>query len=225
MAEKRLWDATLIAPVDGVVSQRLANVGESVGAHQSVFEILDVHHVLLVIEVPESRIQNVRRGQTVYVELRARDVFGRVRRDLDAKVYQVAEAADDRTGMFEVEIVLDNSERRLKPGLVAVGRIVIDRIEGFRLPDYAAVLRDGKSMLFAVDPLGKAIAYELTEFIEQNGELILHDLPETHRKVVVGGQHRLVAGREVEIFNLEEESAAQPQSEVSVRSASADAGG
>ena len=224
-AEKLLEDATLVAPVNGVISKRMVNIGESISPHETVFELLEVDRVLLVVEVPESRIQSIRNGQRVHVTLRAKDVFGRNRRTLEGTVYQVAEAADDRTGVFEVEIILDNADRTLKPGLVASGRIVVDEIDGFRLPDYAAVMRDGKNLLFIVDLQQNAIAYELTDYVEQEGELILPTLPETHRKVVVAGQHRLVDGRAVEIVDLDGESAAESRPEVSVRTTTVDAGG
>ncbi|MBX7167760.1 MAG: efflux RND transporter periplasmic adaptor subunit [Pirellulales bacterium] len=198
MTEKNVLDATLLAPATGVLSKRMINPGELVNMHQTVFEIIQVDRVLLVLGVPESRIAPVRVGQKVHVSILARDRFGEDWPEMQGQVYRVAEAADDRSGLFEVEVLLDNPQGRIRPGHVAEGRIVIDEVEGYRLPVDAAVVRDGQTIIFSVDDAGHAQAYEIGAAREQDGSLIVRELPEAHRHVVVRGQHRLVAGREVE---------------------------
>lgn len=200
MAAKNLLDATLFSPVDGVISKRLSNVGESVNMHQTVMEVIQVDRVLLVVGVPESRIAAIRVGQKAHVQLLARGGFGDRSAPVDGEVRRVAEAADDRSGLFEVEIELENKARALRPGQVAVARIVVDQIEGFRLPVQAALVREGRTILFAVDSEGKAQPFAIGPAREQEGELILRELPEPFRRVVVRGQHRLVPDREVEIL-------------------------
>ncbi len=201
IAIQNLEDAILKTRINGVISKRMALVGESVNMHQMIFEILELDRVLLVVGVPESRIRDVQVGQDVHVRFIASDAFGRPRDFLHGTVHQVGEAADEKLGLFEVEIVLDNPDGELKPGLVAEAQIVIDQVDGFRVPIEAAVMRGERSILFSVDEEAKAQSFLLGERREQGGELILLELPEEHRRVVVKGQHRLVDGREVEIYD------------------------
>jgi RND family efflux transporter MFP subunit len=197
MVAERLQDSVLLAPVAGVISKRLANVGETVNANQKLFEIVEVDRMLLVVGVPESRVGEIRVGQPVYIEFLARDKYGQRPSPINGTVYLVAQTADDRTGLFEIEVVVPNEDRRLRPGLVATGRIVIDTLDGFRLPSVTAVNRDGRMLLFSIDKQQKARALELDRWITQGPDLILPDLPAEHRTVVIRGQHRLIDGREV----------------------------
>lgn len=201
IAIQNLEDAILQTRVDGVISKRMTHVGQSVNMHEMIFEILELDRVLLVVGVPESRIRDVNVGQRVHVNFIAYDAFGRPHLHAEGVVHQVGEAADEKLGLFEVEIVIDNPNDELKPGLVAEAQIVLDTIEGFRVPIEAAVMRGDRTILYSIDGEAKAQSYELGDRREQNGELILLDLPEEYRRVVVRGQHRLVDGREVEIYD------------------------
>ena len=201
IAIQNLEDAVLRTRVDGVISKRMAQVGESVNLHQMIFEVLELDRVLLVVGVPESRIRDIRVGQEVRVRIVASDAFGRPHPAVQGVVHQVGEAADEKLGLFEVEVVIDNPDGDLKPGLVAQAEILIDRINGFRVPIEAAVVRGDRSILFSIDEQAKARSFELGDRREQDGNLILLELPEGFRRVVVRGQHRLVDGREVEIYD------------------------
>jgi len=219
VAKENLEDASLTSPVDGVIAKRLINVGESVNPHQTVFEVLQVDDVLLVVGVPEAFVGEIHRGQPVHVELLARDRFRRKRPELEGRVWRVAEAADDTTGLFEIEVLIPNSDGRLKPGVIGLAHIVVDRIQGFRVPLTSAVFRDDKTLLFSVGEDNKAHAFELKHWIEQGPDLILSELPPEHRTLVVRGQHRLVEGRAVEVVRLDDETPVERAPEVPVRTA------
>jgi len=110
---------------------------------------------------------------------------------------------------------LPNLDRRLRPGQIAVADLVIDRIEGYRLPLTSVVYRDDKPHLFLAEKtevdvrflfhdLGRwpqfvARMYEIDNFAEQGEDVILKELPSDLRYAVVRGQHRLVDGRPVRV--------------------------
>ncbi len=175
-AHKNLEDSTLLSPVKGVISKRYVNPGESVNPQQPVMEIIQVDEVLLVVGVPEAYVGEIRVGRPVHVELLARDRFRRKRPTTDGYVHQVAEAADQTTGLFEVEIVLRNSQRRWKPGLIALAKIVVDEVEGFRIPVTCAVFRQEETFLFLLDEVdkdGKAHRFGLPDWIEEGSDLVI----------------------------------------------------
>lgn len=222
IAETRLGDATLVSRADGVIAKREANLGQAVGPQQAVFEVHQIDRLLLAVEVPESRIPGIRPDQTVHLTLRSSDARGRQMPPINGKVYRVSPSADERTGMFKVEVMVDNSKGLLRAGQIAAARIVLDRVEGFRLPEFAAVIREGERLIFAVGKDGCAHRFVLQpfEYLDQRGDLILFQLPEKFRTVIVRGQHRLVDGREVEIIrmNPNETPHIQPDVEVSADS-------
>jgi len=217
-AQKNLQDTRLVAPVGGVISKRLVNAGETVGAHQTIVEIIQVDEVLLVVGVPEAYVGHVRVDQPVYVELLARDRFRRKRSRTEGRVFRVAEAADQTTGLFEIEILLRNDGRQWRPGLIALAHIVIDRVDGFRVPVSCAVFRDEETFLFNVDGQGKARRVELRDWIEQDGELVVGGLAPDQRTIVKRGQHRLVDGCDVEFVQLDEDRLPELQRPPAIRS-------
>ncbi len=217
-ANKQFQDTKLVSPVAGVISRRMVNAGESVTAHQTILEIIQVDAVLLVVGVPEAYVGEICAGQRVHVELLARDRFRRKRPSTTGRIHQVAEAADRTTGLFEVEIAVANPQRKWKPGLIALAHIVLTEVEGFRLPMAGAVFRKNKTFLFSAaadgEPLtaagqqGTAHRFELDDWIEQGAEMILAELPPRHRAVVVRGQHQLLDGQRVSVVGIDDKQAA-----------------
>jgi multidrug efflux pump subunit AcrA (membrane-fusion protein) len=160
-------------------------------------ELIQVEEVLLVVGVPEAFVGDIQVGQTAHVDLFAQDRFRRKRPSLRGTVHRVAEAADDSTGLFEVEILVPNQEGVLKPGRIGLAHIVVQRCDGFRVPITCAVFRDGKTWLFSVGDDDKAHSFKVERWIEQGPDMILSELPPEHQRIVVRGQHRLVDGRSV----------------------------
>lgn len=207
MAQKRIEDATLRSPVDGVISKRMLSAGESINMHLPVFEIVEVDRVLLVVGVPESRVRSIALKQPVNVQFVGRDRFRRDWPAVSGEVFRIGQTADDKTGLFEVEISIPNTDHAIRPGLIGAGEIVVERMKGFRVPFSSVVFRDNKAMIFAVCEGDRAKPWVLNHWVEQGAEVVFDDLPDSMRRIVIRGQHRLMDGREVEITG--EENAAK----------------
>jgi len=259
ISEKNLENAQLVAPADGVISARMINPGETINLHQPVFEMVQVDKVLLTIGVPESRIvamqkqfnatrQNANANSQsgtpdatsdfkVYV--RRFDTSSNLEKEtvLQGTVYRIAETVSDGNGLFQVEVLLDNANRLLKPGIVAKADFVIREIDGYQVPVESVVFNDRVATLFfaqpatdqptsTVDFVGMDVAevpnfvahrIKIPNYIEQGKYFILSDLPGRHDLLIVQGQHRLVEGRPLEIMSgtTQADSAeASPRSEV-----------
>ncbi len=209
ISEKRHTEATLVSPVNGKIAKRAANVGESVNMHQMLFQVIEVDRVLLVVGVPESNINEILLGQPARIELLASDRLGQKLSCDAGAVYRIGETADDKTGLFEVEVLIDNRNAKLRPGLVATAQIAVAKLNAFILPMDCAVHRDGKLQVFSVGEDELAHSYELSRWIEQGSHIVVPDLPADHRRIVIRGQHRLVDGRAVDV-TLEDSLADAP---------------
>ncbi|MFO1459730.1 MAG: efflux RND transporter periplasmic adaptor subunit [Verrucomicrobiota bacterium] len=117
IARQQLNDASVRAPFDGVVQQRLAHVGEFVAAGSPVLRLVRVDPLRLRLEIPERRAAGVQIGQTVRVSLEgdSRIYTGTIRR--------ISPALDERTRMLVVEAELENPGH-LRPGAFAKAEIV-----------------------------------------------------------------------------------------------------
>lgn len=230
-AQRNLEDAQIVSPIDGVISKRHAQVGESIRQHDPVFEVVQVDRVLLVIGVPESKIRKIHAGQLVKLDFIGRETFGHRWPIRTGRVHQVAETEDKVSKLFEVEIVVNNSAGELKPGLIALANVEVQEIHGYRLPVSSVQFRIERDphtgarrevgFIFSVAKPSQskrsksdetqnnsivAQRFQLGDWVEQDMNLVLSDLPEKHHTVVVRGQHRLVEGRPVEIVTTDQET-------------------
>ena len=254
MAVKNLEDAQLVAPVDAVVSRRLVNSGESVAAHVPAFELIEVDRVLLVLGVPESdipdiqtRMRQVQRNRSLpdktgideedlefeaRVTLIGRNRFGK-EVELAGTVYRISETADDRTGLFEVEVELSNKDRKLRPGMIARVNLVVSRVDGRSIPTSSMITPSEsearqasgamEEFVFTFEPLsaaesvddrptekmrGRAHRVELKQWVEQRENVVVTQATAPIHWLIWRGQHRLTDGQLVERIPLE-----QPPSE------------
>lgn len=237
IAEKNLQDAVIYAPVDATISQRMAQPGEYVGANATIFELVQNDDLLLVVDVPESKIPELQqRMRTVErirqtgkqsdpeanvfrarVKLESRDRFGRQLDPIDAEVYRIAELADSRTGLFEVEIRVPNQQRLFRPGMVATCEVVVDRISAYRVPETAVLFRGEETYVFGLasqrQPLhvmfwnfgeaevATAERISLTEWIDQGDFLLVPSTSAELDRVVIRGQQRLSDGQLVRVVD------------------------
>lgn len=116
---------TLRAPMDGVITSKVANEGETAVPGVTLLTIANLSKVRLVIYVPESQIGRVRLGQTAEVRVDAypdRVFAGRVIRIATQAEFtpRNVQTKEERINtVFAVKIELENPERILKPGMPA----------------------------------------------------------------------------------------------------------
>ncbi len=173
MASKNLEDAVITSPVDAVIAKRRIKPGESVTSHAAVFELVEVDPILLVLDVPESRVREIEQHRQevdrnrllgdstavepgeveffVHVEMESENRYGQKWPSLSGTVHHVSETADPRTGLFEVEVRLPNPDLLLKPGMVARSSLVTDRIEAYRIPIASVLFRRSEASFFTLD--------------------------------------------------------------------------
>jgi RND family efflux transporter MFP subunit len=114
LAAQRLADAVLVSPIDGVVSERRADVGERLGDNSVAFVLEQVAPLKLRFRVPERYLAAVAPGQAVSasVDPYPGEAF-------TGRVSVVGAAIDPATRTFPVEAEFANADGRLRPGLFA----------------------------------------------------------------------------------------------------------
>ncbi len=139
-ARDEIRHRTVRAPFDGVVAERLVEVGESVVPGQPVAEVLDPRRLYVVAPLDEIDIGRVRVGLPARVSL---DPYPDVR--WTGSVSRVAPAVNDRqqqnrTLDVEVDLAVDESHPIPKPGSSADAEIILDLREGvLRVPTFAVL--------------------------------------------------------------------------------------
>jgi RND family efflux transporter MFP subunit len=146
LAVKKLQDAVVRAPISGVVSDRPVQVGEFIGERTPVATIVQVNPLKLRTGVQERHAGIIAPGQSVQFRVES---FGDV--VFTGKVAYVSPSLDETMRTFTVEAIVDNSDRRLKPGFFAKGLIETRRDEGvMAVPDNAVSTLAGVSSVYII---------------------------------------------------------------------------
>ena len=131
LAEQRRDDATVRAPIEGTVIEKTVSEGSvitsstgSMGAGTTLLKMADLTRVRVRAHFNETDIANVKDGLTATVTV---DAFpGQPFRGEVEKIEPTAVVQQSVT-LFPVLISLDNSERKLKPGMNGEVRVEIDQ--------------------------------------------------------------------------------------------------
>lgn len=130
LVEYQLVELSLKAPVTGIVSQLLVKVGEVAAPGAPLVIVLDPSFLTLTVYVPEAQVAKVNVGDEVEIKVDAfpEDVFeGRVRTIADQAQFTPTEVQtqEERVKLvFAVEILIDDPDGRLKPGMPADAIII-----------------------------------------------------------------------------------------------------
>lgn len=138
---------TIVAPFDGVVTQRNINVGDLVSkegnlntpnAKSNLFTVADVHVLRLFLNVPESFGPFLQPGLSADVT-----VPQLANRHFTAKFLTVARGFDVSTRTAVTVFTIDNEDRALWPGSYAEVRLTapVDR-QAFTIPSTALVFQE-----------------------------------------------------------------------------------
>jgi membrane fusion protein (multidrug efflux system) len=135
-----LNDAVIRAPVAGSISERLVQPGEFIREMTPVATIVQMNPLKLKTAVQEKFASVIQPGQAVDFQVEAFPGAS-----FSGKVAYVSPAVDQATRTFAIEAIVNNTDRRLKPGFFAKG------IVGTRLDeDVAAVSLDAVSTMAGV---------------------------------------------------------------------------
>jgi multidrug efflux pump subunit AcrA (membrane-fusion protein) len=146
LAERHLEDASIRAPFDGYVQQRMVSLGELVKAQMPVMTVVRVDPLKLRSEIPERMAPWIKVGQPLTLSV---DAFPD--RQFTATVSRISPAVNTETRTFAFEALAPNTEALLKPGTFARVRLETSLVEQVMTIPYAAMqYRYGVYRAFAV---------------------------------------------------------------------------
>jgi HlyD family secretion protein len=153
-AKVDLARCTLLAPIDGIVIDRIAEVGKTVAASlnaPTLFTIVnDLSKMQIAASVAEADIGSIDNGQDVQFTV---DAYPS--RQFRGRVSQVRNSpkTEQSVVVYATIIDVDNADGSLKPGMTANVNIVVARRAGaLRLPNVALRLRAPEELLTGAPP-------------------------------------------------------------------------
>src|SRR5204863_2627384 len=112
---------SLTAPISGIVVERNATIGATVGSDASLFKIIDISSVWVDANVFEKDLERVRRGQEVKVTVPAFPGS-----TFSGRVILISSVVNPETRSVQVRTQVPNPDGRLKPDLFANVEIITD---------------------------------------------------------------------------------------------------
>ena len=194
--ENLLENTVLRSPINGVVTARNYDAGDMYAMASPIYTVEQIAPVKLLVGVSESDYTKVKKGDPV--EITADALPGMTFNGKIEKVYPTVDAA---TRTFNVEVVVNNSYKTLRPGMFARVTVNFGSNNNVVIPDVAVVkqqgsgerfvyvLNDDETVTYKKVVLGRRMGaeYEVLEGLEDGA------------RIVTGGQIRLKDGIKVSV--------------------------
>ena len=154
---KALQTCTKIrAPYDGIVTARNVHTGHLVqpgtgpGGGKPLLEVAQIRVLRIFVDVPEADAASIVDGAVADVRITSQPAESR-----QGTVKRTAGILNSETRTLRTEVVLDNADGKLRPGMYAQVRLkVAERPDVLALPKGAVLTTDGKTYCSAIKATG-----------------------------------------------------------------------
>ncbi|MDQ3365049.1 MAG: efflux RND transporter periplasmic adaptor subunit, partial [Myxococcota bacterium] len=128
-SQSQLGDATVRAPMTGVVARRSVGAGDVVSPGAALYEIIDPSTMRLDAAVASGDLSAIGVGKPVGFSVR-----GYPDQRFEGTIARIAPAADPVTRQIQVLVEIPNPGGKLVAGLYAEGRVAVEQREGLIVP-------------------------------------------------------------------------------------------
>ncbi len=197
-AKTRLDDALITAPISGIIGQRFYEEGDMVNPAMPVVTVVQMDRVKLSFDATESDLGSLKKKQPARLKVKSYpDTL------FEGTVSKISPVLDPITRMATVEVLIDNSDHMLKPGMFGRITVTTGTLENVLVvPRYAVIenttmQREGirervvKNYYAFVVQDSTARRRKLTVDYVSDAELAVTGGLETGEKLVVQGQNNL----------------------------------
>ena len=187
-------NATLVSPINGVITARNYDAGDMYAMSAPIYTVEQIVPVKLLVGISETDYTKVKKGDSV--EITADALPGQT---FNGKVRKIYPTVDPATRTFTVEVVIDNGNSVLRPGMFARAKVNFGMNNSVVIPDVAVVKQQGSGERFVyVLNEDNTVTYQKVVLGRRMGAEyeVLEGLSDG-AKVVTGGMIRLKAGIKV----------------------------
>lgn len=191
---------------DRVVSERYVDEGELVSANTPLLRIVELDPITAVVFVAERDYGRLKLGQPV---LLSTDAFPDDH--FSGRIERIAPIFQSTSRQARVELILENPDERLKPGMFVRGSVVVERHpEATLIPQQALVRRNDQTGVFIIQREADVVAWQEVKTGITEGDRVEIVSPPLRGQVVTLGQQLLRDGSAIVV---PAESAKSPDKE------------
>lgn len=190
----------VLADRDGVVTAISVETGHVVSPGQPVVTVAADGEREVLVSIPESRVDELRRAQTLHVS-----VWAQPGKRYHGSLRELAPANDSVTRTYAARIAVKDADAALMLGMTAsVVAPEVGDATAVRLPLTAIVDKDGKPQVWIVDPQSARVALRAVTLAgAQNDAVLVSSGIDAGETVVTAGVHMLHAGQRVKMPGAE----------------------
>ena len=152
-ANKGVEDTTVRAPFDGFITARPVAAGQYVATTNKVATIVRISRLKLQLQTPEQRAATARVG--LAVEARVSAYPDRV---FTGRITAINPSVDPNSRVFVIEARFDNPKAELRPGMFAIGKVLLSGGQGAVFVPRAAVTHDKTTDSYQVFTVNNGVA-------------------------------------------------------------------
>ena len=194
--QAQLNDTVIIAPVSGTLNQKYIEIGEMAAAGKPIVSIVNTKNLKIEIALTEFDIAKVFVAQEAKIKIAAYPD-----KEFMGKVYYASSIADQSSKKFPVKIQLENKDGKIKAGMMADVKIMINQEDSVLVIPKSAVFEDdnGLEKVYLVDDDSRIkITPVKTEAVGKDELKVIEGLIEGD-EVMVNGGYELEDGEVVEV--------------------------
>ncbi len=192
----QLENTIVRSTVDGVVTERIAQVGRRVTANRQLFAIMNLDELFANVNVPGQHLLKIEKGLSAIIDS---ELIEGVR--YDAYVKLVSPIVDPGSGTFRVKVaVKDQNGMPIYPGMFVNVRVIVDTSDNAVLISKEAIVHEGDLKYFYTVHGGKAKkvllqeGYSNVEFVQATSGVVKGD------SVIIMGHSALKDGANVKVI-------------------------
>ncbi|MCF7918459.1 MAG: efflux RND transporter periplasmic adaptor subunit [Candidatus Cloacimonetes bacterium] len=191
LAELKLEYTKLRASRAGFIAERFLDEGSLLSVNTPVFSIVGIDKVLIKSNLVEQVYGRIKTGQqaSILTDAYAGEIF-------TGEVSLLAPVLNEESRMAEMEINVENTNYKLKPGMFCKIKLILsESINAQTLPNKAVLSENGNRGIFIVDDnIARYLAVETGISDESRTEILK---PEINKPVITLGQYQVKDGSKV----------------------------
>ncbi len=185
----------IIAPIEGVINEQSAKIGDFLDMNSKVAQILQIDKVKVTVGVPESdvdAVHDLKKADVIIEALEKRKVEGE-RIFLGSQPRSLAR-------LYDLELVVPNPDKRILPGMFAQVELVKKVYDQALTVPLYAVITQGEDRFVYIEKDGKAEKRRVKLGVLINWQAQIKSGLRPGERVVVVGHRFLDDGQSVEVI-------------------------
>lgn len=185
IARNQLKEATIVAPVSGVITERFLSKGATASPSTPIVVIMS-NDVEIAVSIEESRLSEIKQGQQAIIKVGAYPD-----QTFPGRVEQIAPASDPKSRTFLTKVIPDPQDAKLKPGMYAEVSLQTQQHKSSLLvPKDAVVAKGNKSIVYTLED-GRAKGKLVKTGLTDNRSVAILEGLSSEDEIIVNGNNNL----------------------------------